>query len=174
MEKPLCFEKHWDPKAAECAGGYDPSFIESDSRTRKPCAFFRECGTQTTAKRMETARLIPATQLHRPEQTYRPAPTPMVQAPQPIAQQPAPMFYAPPSAPIPHPGSYQQAVPIGYQAQAYAPMPVNYNIPTYLAVPEERHSGESFWPVALRTVVRSAIKGAAHGVAAFVDGHKWK
>ena len=48
-------------------------------------------------------------------------------------------------------------------------IPVNYKMPNYLTVPEEREQGESAWSVLGREILRSAAKAVGHAVAAFFD-----
>jgi hypothetical protein len=64
---------------------------------------------------------------------------------------------------------YQQ---MQYQQVVHHPAPMyqlNYMMPGYLSVPEERLPGESLWGVLLREVFRSMFKALGHSVSHFFD-----
>lgn len=184
---PPCFgdPKLWDPKASECAGGMDPAFTnEHGSHVREKCVFFESCGTRVQASRMEPARslLDPKSLLKntppllgpaRPPQQSQPSQTSQFVerfmtsiASQPIQQVQQNYMNQPPRAIHLPPQQVPQGVPIaGYQAM----MPVNYQMPGYLSVPEQRHPAESFWTFLGRTIFRSMGKSLGHSIAHLFD-----
>ena len=185
-DPPDCFGKLWDPKAKECTGGMDPAFTdENGSHVREKCIFFESCGARLQASRMEPARSLidPKSLLKNTPPLLSPAkppsqtsqfverfitavanrPVQQVQqvqqaAPTSMNQPPRPLYLPPPAIP--------QGVPVaGYQAM----MPVNYQMPGYLSVPEQRYPTESFWKFLGRTVLRSIGKSLGHSIAHLFD-----
>lgn len=183
-------QEGWDPKSPVCAGGLDPAYVDAKGgHVRERCAFFNACGirvqqnlmqkaaqrtveqqpqTPTAVTPVTTPRLPPAPVPAPPRpapatgfQRYVPAVQQMAQAQPP--QQPQPMF-RPPAAPV-YPMHPPPAQPMGYQQM----MPVNYNMPQYLAVPETRYEGQSFWTVLGNTVLRSVAKSTGHSIAHLFD-----
>ncbi len=179
-EPPHCFGSSlWDPKAKECAGGMDPAFTdEAGTHVRRPCMFFDACGTKLQASRMEPARaLLDSKSLVRRTDgipTLGPAKEQSQTAAfverfaHSLAQSAIPTYmqqsnqktiHLPPQQ-VP-----QYQPPVGYQAM----MPVNYQMPGYLTVPEVRHSDESFWQLLGRTILRSMGKSIGHSIAHLFD-----
>ncbi len=164
---PVCFGGPlWDPKAKECAGGLDPAFTDdSGSHVRHRCLFFNECGTRSQASRMEPARglLDPKSLLKNNVPILGPT-RPVQEQPQnqlagfverfasSIAQQSAQVQYnhQGQSRPIHLPPQqvYQHQQQYGYQQM----MPVNYQMPGYLTVPEVRVENQSFWSFLMKTI----------------------
>lgn len=190
---PPCFgdPKLWDPKAVECIGGQDPAFTsERGDHVRDKCIFFEGCGQRAQASKMEAARglldpknlirrdvplLGPARPVAAP--TAPPAPNFIERFATAMAHQHAQAGYPPlptvPSMPYygmkPTSSVQQPAVPAppayGYQQM----MPVNYQMPGYLTVPEQRYEGQSFWSFLGRTVLRSLGKSMGHSIAHLFD-----
>lgn len=184
---PTCFgdAKLWDPKEKECAGGLDPAFTDDNgSHYRQKCLFFEACGTKVQASKVESARaLIDPKSLVRPSAPLlgpaRPPEQSFVESfarslvqqqyMPPVAQQP--QQYVPPAQQLQQrsihlPPQAVQAQPQQFYQQM---MPVNYQMPAYLSVPEVREVGESFWAVLARTVLRSIGKSLGHSVANMFD-----
>lgn len=177
-DRPPCFGTQWDPKAPECRGGPDPSYVnpQTGGNVRRQCDFFTSCGTKTQADRMASVRtqqqqqVIPPQNLVRPEQhrfqiQHQPQPqyTAPIQPSRPVAPAPAPVYQQAPghmSIPVQH----EHFHPTHYQ-----PLPVNYSIPGYLTVPETRNENEGMLGYAGRSILRSMLKGGAHGLAHLID-----
>jgi hypothetical protein len=190
---PTCFAKDWDKNAPECAGGPDPSFVHpvTQLHIREQCSFFNQCGARTQAARQ--AQVIRPETLVRPSPGWQPPPSPQtapVGPPQTFAdylrQQHAhnveaqrqaalsgirppqqAVFTAPSPQPQPHPmmhpGPWGQ---VQYPASRYE---LNYTMPAYLSVAEERLPGEGLTRVLLREVLRSVLKAIGHAFAHFFD-----
>lgn len=187
-DPPHCFGGPlWDPKAKECAGGMDPAFTnENGTHIRDRCMFFDACGSRRQASMMESARgLLDPKSLIKPSVPTlgptRPS-APVQHQPTQTAQfverfmtsvanqqvQPSVQSYMnqPPRAIHLPPQASPQAVPVaGYQAM----MPVNYQMPGYLSVPEVRHPAESFWTFLGRTIFRAMGKSFGHSIAHLFD-----
>lgn len=182
---PTCFgSSHWDPRAVECAGGADPKYThpKNQSHVRDACDFFQQCGIRSQAARMG-AQLIPAQQLRRPPMFPVPPP------PAPIVQQQAPTFreymqhqqrptqmavpqYYPPQQQYP----YQQP-PQVHMAPGQFPASVyqlNYQVPGYLSVPEQRTWGGSVWGLLGREALRAILKALGHTVAGYFDSQPFR
>ena len=158
---PECFGEIWDPKATECAGGYDPGYVASNgSKVRPVCDFFQSCKIRTTLKQSSDAlarqALIPPGQLIRPPAVpYGPV-VPNRQyasTQQPPAQQP-------PQWAMQHPQ---------FQMQPVQMVPMAHAMPQYLAAPEVWHQGESYWHPLVRSVGRGLGKALGHTIAHFFD-----
>ncbi len=85
--------------------------------------------------------------------------------------------------PQPQPGVVPRTVPVVGQPQqaptvvAHHPGQVyhlNYTMPGYLSVPEERLPGESLGSVLMREIIRSILKAAGHALAHFFDSRRIK
>lgn len=168
-DKPSCFGTMWDPKALECRGGADPSYVDkrTGNNVREQCSFFGACGNVTQAKRLEVARtqqIISPQQLVRPEVQRFQTSTPSQPTYQP--QQPQQLRVFTPSAPV---QQYRPAPQEHYDPGHYQPMPVNYAMPGYLSVPETRTASEGILAFAARSIARSMLKGGAHGLAHLID-----
>lgn len=181
-EKPPCFgdKALWDPKAPECAGGEDPAYqAEDGSRKRQKCLFFEACGQKVQASRMEPARslLDPKSLVKNNIPTLGPSRlqhNPISQAIEKFSQSISQYQVAVPpqqqqqrSVPWATPQQQQQVPQMTYGYQQM--MPVNYQMPSYLSVPEERHAGEGFLQFLMRTVVRSMGKSIGHSIAHLFD-----
>lgn len=188
-DPPHCFGGSlWDPKAKECAGGMDPAYTdENGSHIRQKCLFFEACGAKLQASRMEPARglldpkslvkatgvptLGPSRQVEQPTQfvqqfmsslSQRQVPVQAIQpyVPQQMSMQGKPIHLPPAQVPQ----AYGQ-IPVGYQQM----MPVNYQMPGYLSVPEVRQPEQSFWSFLSKTVLRSMGKSLGHSIAHLFD-----
>jgi hypothetical protein len=172
---PTCFGDSCDPNEAACAGGPDPKFVhpKNGSHVRPPCDFFQMCGTYTRAKKVASQQVIPPQSLIRPTAPMVPVGPPappestfrayiqqqMAQRPVPIAYPPVPAPY--PQAPIiPVPQQYQYPAP-AYQLQ--------YMVPGYITVPEQRMEGESYGGLLMRELLRGGLKAMGHTLANFFD-----
>lgn len=189
-EKPPCFGKLWDGTSPECKGGVDPAFKdeETGSNLRQKCEFFESCGVRYQASRMESARaLIDPKSLVKGPPTLTPSrPAQQQQGMVPAfverfaqsfmqqqAQQPQ-MVMVPPQQmmkPAQHP-QQMMMMPAPQMAYGYQQMmPVNYQMPGYLTVPEHREPGGSFFGFAMRTIFRSMGKSVGHSVAHLFDSN---
>jgi hypothetical protein len=181
-ERPSCFGKLWNPNETECNGGPDPKYNhpKNGSHIRERCDFFNECGA-----RVQSEQLISPQQMIRPPViTPPPAATPrsfqeymrqrdmseaeaerirratIIQQQQ-QQQRPVQVPYYP--QPVQQPQiAYPQPI---YQQM----MPVNYQMPSYLSVPEMRMPGQSFMGLLGREAVRAMGKSVGHTVANFFD-----
>jgi len=183
-EVPHCFAKDWDKNSPECAGGKDPTYTHplTGMSVRDQCTFFGPCGARTQAAKM--ANVIPPSQLVRPG-VVTPAPGP---APSPSsfgdylrqkaiesadAQRVAAMSQMRPAIPTQGPQMPWTAP----QQQAHHPGDVwqlNYGMPAYLTVPEQRYPGEGLQSVLLREILRSVFKALGHAIAHFFDARRIK
>lgn len=182
VSPPACFGKSWDQHAAECAGGLDPAYTDSETggHVRRPCGFFNECGSRCQAGKMQQAReLIPATSLSRAWQ--KPTAQPPVTAPAPMqvgvqqfaiqqlqaqieAMQKRAMIDAQRGG-QPQASMYYQGPQPGFQQM----MPVNFEMPQYLTQREYRRPNDGVFKVLGREVFRSMLKSAGHTFANFFD-----
>lgn len=162
-EVPLCFGKSWERNDPICAGGVDPAFSDANGgHVRERCGSFESCGARFQASKMEQSRaLIPAPSLVRP--WTRPAGNP----------QPIPPVSATPQQFSGLIQQIQQIVARGATPQGPAPvanmMPVNFHIPQYLTVREERQPGESVFRMLGRELFRSMGKSIGHTLGNFFD-----
>jgi len=185
VDKPSCFGSHWDPKSAECRGGADPGYVDpkTGGNMRSQCSFFGPCGIQTQSGKAEALRRQQQQQhlghnpggIISPQSLVRPDTTRFQQPPQPQQQ---PQFQqrvyqqAPQVPPPQHMIPAAHAVPVQheqFQQGMYSPMPVNYAMPGYLTVAEHRETSESIFAFAGRSILRSMLKGGAHGLAHLID-----
>ena len=167
-DPPNCFGKLWQADHVECKGGLDPAFVneKTGSHVREKCWFFDSCGARTQAAKLEAHRGLvqpeslvrPQVPFIRPQQTVAPTPPPtqgyIERFAQSVQQQQVPR----PTFPV-----QQAPVQYGYQQM----MPVNYQMPGYLTVPEER--GSSLLGFVGRTVTRSILKSLGHSIAHLFD-----
>lgn len=184
---PDCFGKHWDPNVAECAGGFDRTYVgPNGSKTRERCDYFDGCRTRVTlakATATQQAPIPPATLLRQQPPTSSPWQPPrahMITPPQPAA--PTTPTWQQPPPPQPPPWQQWQVQPhaqgqpqFPYQAQV-APIqmqPVSYNMPAYLSVPENRAT-TSFWQILLIEVLRGLGKSLGHSISHFFDHTPFK
>lgn len=169
-EVPSCFGKHWDAKVVMCTGGLDPTFRDpmTGSHVRERCMHFSSCGAKVQATKIQS--LIPANQLVRPTTVQPVAAVPQaanLQIQQ-LMQQNAQL-----QALLQQQQTNSRFTPTSFVSQAMANlpasqlMPVNYQMPGYLTVPEPR--GESLLHTFGRSLVRSLLKSAGHTFAAFWD-----
>jgi hypothetical protein len=56
-----------------------------------------------------------------------------------------------------------------YYDPRFQPMPVNYQMPGYLTVPEQPEAGGSIWGVLFRSLFRSMMKAGGHSFSHFWD-----
>jgi hypothetical protein len=166
-EPPSCFGKQWDPKVAECAGGLDPAYTDprTGSHTRERCHFFDNCGTRKVAGDMEQHRLISAQSLVRPQPVAAPSGNPAFQ-----------QFIAQHNAAIAaqqqlHRTIAQQQAPVAphFQSTYQQMMPVNYQMPGYLTVPELHGENDRWYHVLGRIAFRSIGKALGHSISHFFD-----
>lgn len=177
---PVCFAKEWDKDAAECAGGRDAGYTNPRTglNIRDKCSFFDSCGARTQAGRIAQT-VIPAGHLVRPGIVT--PPTSMgdylrKQAADNVAEQQRTRAFG-----------WQTHVPQVPVAQTpQGPVPqyavqnpgrlyhLNYEMPGYLSVPEERMPGESLQQVLLREVIRSVLKAMGHAISHFFDARRIK
>lgn len=193
---PSCYGKSWNPKDVLCAGGADALYRDekTGSHVRPQCDFYSSCGSRVSHMRMEQSRLLPVTNLIRqsppPQATIQtPAPQPpanwnmtqaqmqqyMTDQAKAMAQQ---MF-----------NQMQQQQPNRFQTsnfnqatfpsqggtqfdprfQNFQPMPVNFQMPAYLTVPENPMAGGSMWGMLFRSIARSMMKAFGHSFSHFFD-----
>jgi len=169
---PECYGKMWDPREVACSGGPNPAFKDPNtgSHIQGQCVFYSSCGARVQATRQQ---LIPTTAL------ARTTPTPATQVAKPYGSG-GPSTAVVPQQQIPQQFSgqlmqqlvaFQQQqlkngqLPLGYQQM----MPVNYSVPSYLTVREERMENESVFSMLGRELFRSVGKSFGHTLAAFFD-----
>lgn len=188
-EVPPCYGKDWNGNAPECAGGPDPKFTDRDtgSHVREVCDYFQSCGSQVNAR-----RLIPAAQLVRqappaPPTVQHSASTfreyaqqqqaAQVQAAAIAAAQRAAMAPQPPPQYVypyqQQPAPQMMQMPAQYQHPAHT-YQLNYQVPGYLTVPEQRSVEGSFWGLLGREALRSIGKAFGHTVANFFDANPFR
>lgn len=176
-EMPTCFSKEWDPTEVMCTGGPDPKYTnpKTGQHVRPRCDLFHQCGLYTQAGRVASQQLIPTANLTRPvpqpmappppaestfqaymQKQYANRATPQVVYP----QQQQPQF---PQMPVPMPMVPQQ---FQYPAPTYQ---LQYLVPGYLSVPEQRIEGDSYGSLLFRELLRSAGKALGHTFASFFD-----
>jgi hypothetical protein len=172
-EPPPCFGKSWERNDPACAGGTDPAFVDDNGgHIRDRCGYFDTCGARVQAGRMEQARpLIPVASLTRPWQRPVGQPGPVVP-------------YSPPPQQTTQQFAMQQliqqftalAAKSGTPVAPMSPtmglsqmMPVNYSIPQYLTVREDRKPGETVFGMLGREIFRSVGKSIGHTLGNFFD-----
>lgn len=177
--RPDCFGKSWDSRDVLCAGGADPTYRDDKgSHVRPMCDYYKPCGAQVAAQRLEGQNqqlLAPHTLIrHQPQPTQAPTlslpqhPMTTQQMQQAIAAQAQAMYSQmtthqqrlPTWQPQPNP-----MMPMGYQQM----MPVNYQMPAYLTVPEIVPQGGSVWSALGRSLFRSMGKSFGHTISHFFD-----
>lgn len=178
QQAPTCFGTRWEARAAECAGGLDPAYVNpSDgSNKRERCAWYSQCAARTAAQKMPTASTLvqvrPSKQMQVP--SFQPAmPQPQPQ-PQQVQQQPYQQQYQYPQQMMPMP---QQPAPVmvyPHQAQTPYMVPMNFapqsmQMSGYLTVPEPIVPGQHWGKRLGFSVVRSMAKAMGHTVANFFD-----
>jgi len=189
-QQPSCFGKLWDPNTTECAGGADAAYRDKDgNHVRERCGFFEQCGATKQAGAQAAARtFIQPTQLTRFQPPYGSSPA-GTSSPPPASTTPAPQQTilaaqhtqliqqllqqvaqlqrgVVPQGIVPqahHPPVYHP--PVGYQQM----MPVNFSIPQYLTVREERAVDGTVWGMLGREIVRSMGKSFGHTLSNFFD-----
>ena len=159
---PDCYGKHWSATASECKGGLDAAYVHPSNNThiRDRCHWFGACATATNTA---NAKIVPASQLTNRVIT---TPPPLLQ----VAQRTIPIPPAPPVIPQAQPQMRYSNVPALNPSAVLQGVPQwpGAQIPSYLTVAEP--DDEEPWYVTLgRTIVRSALKGAAHSVASYID-----
>jgi len=161
---PKCFGDTdlYDPKNAECAGGYDPSFYEEGSHVRPKCATFEACGSHCRAKNAIN-RVGGAAALTTPSRSVTVLQSNKKGQPQHIAVS-QPTFVT---------AEQLQAQPAPILV-ANQMMPVNYGMPSYLSVlePERKKKGKK-WKSLTSEVGRSIGKSVGHSIAHFFDSVPW-
>lgn len=174
---PKCFGLEWDPREPECAGGPDPNFSDAHGgHVREQCQVFSRCGARTQQMKNASGNLIPPQNLVRP-----PIVTPPPQITRPFGDLSRPssewvererlraMAAVRPAQPVPTGIPYVNTTPhyqAHYPAQRFE---LNYTMPGYLTVPEERGEGEGLIAVLLREVIRAIFKAIGHTVAHSFD-----
>jgi hypothetical protein len=180
QETPSCFARDWDKDAPECAGGKDATYTNPRTglNVREPCSFFSSCGARVQASRMAASGVIPASHLVRPP-ILTPPPTPPAsmgdylrqrQAEFAAVEQARGLPYMRPPIPAPGPQPYPQQQ-VHHPGQVWN---LNYGMPGYLSVPEERMDGEGLKSVLLREVIRGVFKAIGHVLAHFFDSRRIK
>ncbi len=170
-ERPSCFgnPELWGPEDEDCAGERDSDgdFIKG----KEECSFFRSCGQRVQNVKFEsarsgfTARVIPPSELHR-RVAFQPPPTPQ---PTPSYR---PQVTPPPQVTVekPQPPMLSQAQPPRrWEPTVHQAVQMNYSVPAFLAVAEERHDDEHVMAYIARYALRSALKGASQGLAHIFD-----
>lgn len=183
---PECFGVSWNAKDVLCAGGADLTFRDerTGSHVRPPCDFFQACGTRVAHAKMEQSRLIPASNLVRSPTPQQPVPA-AAQAPaqmtpaqmqqwlndqaKALATQMLQQMQQYPQGRSPAAPYNTTTYPQGgmFFDTRFQPMPVNYQMPSYLTVPEGH--GGSLFGMLLRTLFRSMGKAAGHSFSHFWD-----
>lgn len=190
---PPCFGQEWDPKEPECSGGPDPNFQAADGGHIRPqCAVFARCGARTQALKQARAtgtNVVPATSLVRPAViTPPPAQQPPKTFADYIARQAAQanpnaswverqrleaMTSPRPPMQVPVPsGAVSPTFSQHYPMAAHSPATryeLNYTMPGYLTIPEERGQGEGLLAVLFREIIRAIFKAVGHTVAHSFD-----
>lgn len=186
---PDCFGKSWNTTDVLCTGGADITYRDdkTGSRLRPQCDFFSSCGARVAHTKMEQTRLMPAQNLIRSPTPQQQQPTPQVQiSPQmtqaqmqqylneqakAMATQMLQQMRQYPQAGRPATqydlATYPQGG--GFFDQRFQPMPVNYQMPGYLTVPEARGEGDSLLGMLFRTLFRSVMKAGGHSFSHFWD-----
>lgn len=186
---PDCFGKSWNSKDVLCHGGADITFTDerTGSHVRPQCDFYSSCGARVAHTQAEQSRLVPAQNLVRsptPQVTVAaPASPPTWMSPAQMQnwmndqaksmasqmfqqmQQQYPQGRAGAAGSYPSTGYPQGA----YLDPRFQPMPVNYQMPAYLTVAEQRYEGDSLLGVLFRTIFRSVLKAGGHSFSNFWD-----
>jgi hypothetical protein len=186
-EIPGCFGKEWDAGVAECAGGAEAGYVNPVTRTnvRDRCNYFNSCGARTQANK-QASGFVPASQLIRPPVVTPPPETFADHLRRRNAEHAESLRQAAfAQQQVAQPGVVPRGVPVVGQPQpqpqmmtvAHHPGQVyhlNYVMPGYLSVPEERLPGEGLGSVLLREILRSVMKAAGHALAHFFDARRIK
>jgi hypothetical protein len=179
---PVCFGKEWDPREPECTGGPDPNFNDANGgHVRQQCEVFSRCGARTQQLKNAGGNLISPQTLVRP-----PLITPPPQQPKTfsdymnrtnaewVEKQRREAMAAPrpvQAAPTWTPPMGQSLHSVHSPAHRYE---LNYTMPGYLTVPEERAEGEGLMAVLFREIVRAIFKAVGHTIAHSFDSRKMK
>ena len=162
---PKCFGLRWSSSDKICAGGLDPDYTdpETDSHIRPKCDFYATCMNRVRLKQQEELRsrslpVLPSNPITMTRPSAPVSPRPEMTAQQ-MMQQLIQQKEASTAGPLMQPVMWP----------VESAIPVNYKMPNYLTVPEEREPGESAWSVLGREILRSAAKAVGHAVAAFFD-----
>lgn len=185
---PACFGQGWDPREPECAGGPDPNYQARDGGHIRPqCGVFARCGARTTLLK-QTAQVVPASSLVRPHVGAPPPATPPQAPPRTfpeymarqnaewVEKQRLSAMGAPRPAVAPT-SSISPTFQHPYPSTVHSPATryeLNYTMPGYLTVPEERGQGESLWSVFFREIVRAMFKAVFHAGSHFMDTRRLK
>jgi hypothetical protein len=187
-ELPICMGKDWDRNAVECAGGPDPSYDDKrGGHIRQQCNYYQMCTARTQANKQQQQALLSRPPLVTPPPAAAPKTFEGYLASQVEQQRQAATAWRPPTvlptlAPTPqptypqyypqpaHPQTMQQYYPqqLGPQFPA-AQYQLNYQVPGYLTVPEERADGEGLMSVLFREMCRGTGKAAGQVLAHFFD-----
>lgn len=193
-EPPNCFGKYWEESNAECCGGLDPLYIDSETDTNKrpPCAWFRSCESAYVMNGQQMSQpLIPPQHLIR-QPFVAPAPQPppppwrSMEATMKAMAAVAPVPALPPLRPAPPPPVFPQhqaqqvmqhptyPVPLVPPPQAVMPhyVPMNYTmpgaqVPSFLTVPEP--PGQSWKARLIFSLLRGIAKSVGLVLANFFD-----
>ena len=186
-ELPKCLGKDWDRNAVECAGGPDPGFDDGrGGHIRKQCNYYQTCAARTQASKQQSLLLArppaPAPQAAptAPPQTFEGYLSRQIEQQRQAAAATVwrPPVVLPQVAPVPqYPSQYQphpQAMQPYYPQQPGPQFPaaqyqLNYQVPGYLTVPEDRADGEGLMSVLFREMCRGTGKAAGQVLAHFFD-----
>lgn len=101
-------------------------------------------------------------------QQFMAAPQPPGMMPPWMMQQMMQQMMPPWGMPMPNP-MYPQQVPFQMQTSPIQMMPVYYDMPAYLSVPEARRKGEGFWRPMGRELLRGMGKAFGHSISSYFD-----
>lgn len=185
---PDCFGKSWNPSDVLCAGGADITFRDdkTGSRVRPQCDFFSSCGARVAHTKMEQTRLMPAQNLIRSPTPQQQQPTPQMQVSPQMTQAQMQQYMNEQAKAMAtqmlqqmrqypqagRPATQYELAPYpqgGFFDQRFQPMPVNFQMPAYLTVPEARGEGDSLLGMLFRTLFRSVMKAGGHSFSHFWD-----
>jgi len=147
--KPSCFGKLWDKECAECAGGLDPAYSHprTGSHIRQVCDYYSSCGARAQLSKYRTPEKAPS--FTAGSQHIRVN----------IPNSDKPVMFTP---------EQQRQLMVHQQM-----MPVNYQMPSYLTVPEHVGEGDTFFHVLFREMLRGMGKSFGHTIAHFFDAHSF-
>lgn len=186
-----CFGVSWSATDPKCAGGLDPMYTDSDTKShdRPRCDFFSVCGARKMANQQEqrliqlrvqqaqqAAQQVPVQQV--PVQQVQAQQVPQQQVRQPMQQQqwaPPPMMPPMPMMPGMMPPQFLNPMQMVVQAPMQLPvqqmMPVNHYMPGYLSMPEYQLSPGfgGYMGMMGRSILRAMFKAAGHTMANVLD-----
>jgi len=187
----VCFGKHWEARAIQCAGGSDPAYCDvNGSNQRERCAWYAKCASETVRENM-AARPLEQQQVRPPMQVpmqtqqnpihsilrgvaqgtgsalmrHLTQQTQQMAPPVPVQQHMVPQaHYGYPAQVMVQPAmaSVPYMVPMNYQAPGM-------QMPGYLSVPEPPMEGQHWLTRLLLNIGRSMVKAGAHTTANFID-----